>query len=149
MKNAPMITNEDRGMKDSHKAMDTVHWATGMLKLQAIDTGMAADEMIDFISKRIPLQHRKEAQHQDRGSQRNLFPRVLWQKAADAAEISTLNKQGTPKGSGRAFDASRGRPQRPFSEVGVQAVDGILAEVYGVQSTSQMNVARKRKEQHH
>ena len=42
-----------------------------MLKIQAIAPQMTADEIIDFISEKMTLQHRKEAQHQERGGQRN------------------------------------------------------------------------------
>ena len=71
MKNALMITTEDRGMGESLKAMDRVKWTTGMLKVQAIDPRLTADEIINFISEKMTLQHRKEAQHQDCGGQRN------------------------------------------------------------------------------
>ena len=67
MKNALMLTTEDRRMGDSLQAMDGVKWTTGMLKVQAIDPLMTADEIIDFISEKMTLQHRREAQHQDQG----------------------------------------------------------------------------------
>ena len=107
---------------------------------------MTVDEIIDFISEKMTLQHSKEAQHQDRGGKRNWQLRDVWQTDADVAEPATPAKQDKPKGHGSASDASGGKPQGLYPEVGVQAVDAILAEVYGVQSTSQANAARKRKE---
>ena len=53
MKNALMLTTEHRRMGDSLKAMDRVKWTTGMLKVQAIDPRMAADEIIDFIGEKM------------------------------------------------------------------------------------------------
>ena len=63
MKNALMLTTEDRRMGDSLKAMDRVKWTKGMLKVQAIDPRMNADAIVEFISEKMMLQHRKEAQH--------------------------------------------------------------------------------------
>ena len=146
MKNALMLTTEDRRMGDNLKAMDRVKWTTGMLKIQAIDPRTSANDIIGFISEKVMLQHRKEAQHQDRGGQRNWQARVVQQMDADVAKPATPAKQDKPKGSGSASDASGGKSQSPYPEVGVQAVEAILAEVYGVQSTSQANAARKRKE---
>ena len=34
---------------------------TGMLKVQAVDQGMTADEMINSISQKMTMQHRTEA----------------------------------------------------------------------------------------
>ena len=42
-----------------------------MLKVQAIKPQMTADEIIDFTSEKMTLQHRKEAQDQEGGGQRN------------------------------------------------------------------------------
>ena len=42
MKNALMITTEDRGVGESLEAMDRVKSTTGMLKVQAIDPRMFA-----------------------------------------------------------------------------------------------------------
>ena len=61
MKYTLMLTTEDRRMGDSLKAMDRVNWTTRLLKVQAIDPRMIADEIIGFISEKITLQHRKEA----------------------------------------------------------------------------------------
>ena len=146
MQIAPMLTTDDGRKGDSLKAMDRFKWTTGMLKVHAIDPPMTADETIDFISKMMTLQHRKEAQHQDRGGQRNWQPRDVRQTDAGAANHATPAKQDRLQGSGSAFDASRGKPQSQYPEVGVQAVDAILAEVYRVQSTCQANAARKRNE---
>ena len=71
MDNALMLTTEDRRMGDSLKAMDRVKWTTGMLM-----TRMTADEIIDFISEKMTLQTRKEAQHPDRGG-RGMFRRRM------------------------------------------------------------------------
>ena len=98
------------------------------------DAEGSGDDIIHFISKKMTLQHRKEAQHQDQGGQRD-----VWQTDADVAESDNPVKQDKPKGSGSASDASGGNPRSPCPEFGVQAVDAILAEVYGVQSTSQPN----------
>ena len=146
MKNALMLTMEDRRMGPRLNAMDRVKWTTGMLKVQATDARMTADEIINFISEKMTLQHRKEAEHQDLIAQRNWQPRDVWQIHADAAEPATPAKQDKPKGSGSTSDASRGKPRSLYPEVGVQAVDAILPEVYGVQSSSQANAARKRTE---
>ena len=67
------------------------------------------------------------------------------QTDAYPAASATPVKQDKPKGSESASDASGGKPQSPYPEVPVQAVDFILAQVYGLQSTSQANAARKRK----
>ena len=117
-----------------------------MLWVQGIDPLITADEIIDFISEKMTLQHRKEAQHQDRGGERNWQPRDVRQMDAEVAEPATPVKQDKPKGSGSVSHASGGKPQSPYPEVKVQAVDAILAEVYGVQSTSQAYATRKRKE---
>ena len=110
MKNAVMLTMEDRRMSDSLKAIDRVKWTRGMLKVQAVDPGMTADENIDFTSEKMTLQHRKEAQHQDGGGQRNWRPRDVQQTDADVAEPATLVKQDKPQGSGSVSDASGDKP---------------------------------------
>ena len=134
-------------MGDSLKAIDRVKWTRGRLRNQAIDTRMTADQIIDFISEKLTLQHRKDAQYQDGGGQRNWQPRDVRQTDANVAQSAILAKQDRPEGRGSASDASGGKPQSRYPEVGVQAVDAILAEVYGVQSTSEAYAARKRKEQ--
>ena len=65
MENALMLTTEDRMMGDSLEAMDRVKWTTRMLEVQANNPRMTADEIIGFISQKMTLRHRKEAQHQD------------------------------------------------------------------------------------
>ena len=65
MKNALLLTLEDRRMDDSLNAMDRVKWTPGMLKVQAIDLRMTADYLIDFISEEMTLQHRKQAQYRE------------------------------------------------------------------------------------
>ena len=67
MMNALMLTTEDRKMSESLKAMDRVKWTMTMLKVQAINPRMTTDEIIDSSSGRMTLQHRREAQHRDRG----------------------------------------------------------------------------------
>ena len=123
MRNALMLTTEGRRMGDGLKAMDRVKWTRGMLRVEAIDPRMTADEISDFISHKITLQHRKEAQHQERGGQRNWQPRDVRQTDADAAEPATPPNENKPKGSGSASDASEGKPQGLYREVGVQAVE--------------------------
>ena len=143
MKNALMLTTEDRGMGESLKAMDRVKWTTGMLKVHAIDPRMTADDIIDFISEKMTIKHRNEAQHQDRGGQRNWVPRHVRQTDAEIADTSaTPAKRATPKSSAGSPDVTTEKPRSPYPDVGVQAVDAILAEVFDVQSMSQ----RKRKE---
>ena len=69
IKNALMLTMEDRMLGASLNAIDRVKWTTGMLTVEAIDPGITADEIVDFISKKMTLQHRKEVQHQETGNQ--------------------------------------------------------------------------------
>ena len=88
-----------------------------MLKVQAIDPRMTADEIIVFISEKMKLQHRREAQHQDQGGQQNRQPRHVGQTDADVAKPATPVKQDKPKGSGSASDASGGKPQSLYPEV--------------------------------
>ena len=71
MKNALMLTTEDRRMPDSLKAMDRLKWTNGMLKDQAIDQRTTAHEVFHIITEKMMLHHRNEAQHQGRGGQRN------------------------------------------------------------------------------
>ena len=52
---------------DSLMPMDRVKWTTGMLNVQTIDPQMTADEIIDFVSEKMTLQHCKEVQHQHIG----------------------------------------------------------------------------------
>ena len=143
MKNALMITTETRGMGESLKAIDRVKWTTGMPKVHDIDPRITADEIIDYIREKMTLQPRKEAQHEDRGGQRNGAKRDVRQTDADVAQRNASAKQDTPKGSGGASDASGGKPKGPYHEVGVQVVDAILAEVYRVQSVSHRSAAQK------
>ena len=72
MKNALRISMEDLGMRESTKTIDGVNSTTGMLKVQAIDRRMTADEVMHFIVEKITLQHHKEAKHQDRGGQHDV-----------------------------------------------------------------------------
>ena len=127
MTNALMLSMGDRRMGESLKAMDEVKCTTGMLKVQAIDPRMTADEIIDLVSDKMTLQHRKEAQHQEPGSQRSWQPRNVRQTDADIAKTDYPTNQDKLKGSGSASHASEGKPLYP--EVGVQAADAILAEV--------------------
>ena len=108
MKNALMLTTDNRRMGDSLKAKRRDKCTTGLLKVRAIDSRMPADEIIYFISKKMTLQHRKEAQHQDRGGERSWQLKDFWQMAADVTETATPVKQDMPKGSGGASDASGG-----------------------------------------
>ena len=133
-------------MDESLKATDRVRWTSGMLQVQAMDPRMTTDEIIDYISEKMTLQHCKEGQHQDRGGQPNWQQGATRQTDADVAETATPAKQDKPRGSGGASDASGGKPQNPYPEIGVQPVDAILAEVYGVESTSQMTTAQNRNE---
>ena len=143
MKNPLMITMEDRGMGERLKAMDRVKWTTGMLQVQAINPQMTADEIMDLISGKMTLRLRKEAQDHEPGGQRNWVQCDFRQMEAAIAESSTSTKQDMPKGSGGTPDVRRVKPQSPYTEVVVQAVGAILAEVYGVQSTSQKNATQK------
>ena len=129
MKNALMLTTENRRMGHSLKAIDRVKCTTAMLKVRAIDPRVTADEIIDFISENMMLQHRNEALHHSRGGQENWQPQDVQQTDADVAERATLVKQDKPKGSGSASDATGATPQSPYPEVAVQVMEAILAEV--------------------
>ena len=50
------------------------------------------------------------------------------------------------KGSYGISDLPGDKPQSPYSEVGLQAMDAILVELYGVQSTSRKKTTQKRQE---
>ena len=103
MKNALMLTTEDRMMGDSLKAMDRVKWTTGMLKVQAIDPRMTAEVIIDLVSEKMTLQHRKErsirTEEASETSSRGMFGRqirtspnlpLLWSRTSRRAVAAHL-----------------------------------------------------------
>ena len=137
MKNTLMLSTENRRMGKSLKAMDKVWWTTGMLYVQAFDKAMIAAEIMDLIGKKMTLQHRKETQHEDGGGQRYWQLWDVEQTDAHMAKPAARSRPDKPEVSGSAAKASGGKPQSLYPEVGVQAVDAILAEVDGVQSAKQ------------
>ena len=72
--------------------MDRDKWITGLLKAQAIDRQMNADDIIQFTSETMTPNHHNEAKYQDRGGQRSWVQIDVRQTKEDIAESSTSTK---------------------------------------------------------